>query len=63
MNKKDKDIYLMLSPEDHINLYNMKVETLKLLEESKDLEKELEKRFGFEFYNPAEDYNIKLIKH
>ena len=63
MNKKDKDIYLMLSPEDHINLYNMKVETIKLLEESKDLEKELEERFGFEFYNPAEDYKIKLIKH
>jgi len=63
MNKKDKDIYLMLSPEDHINLYNMKVETIKLLEESKDLEKELEERFGFEFCNPAEDYNIKLIKH
>jgi protein-arginine kinase len=63
MNKKDKDIYLMLSPEDHINLYNMKVETIKLLEESKDLEKELEERFGFEFYNSAEDYNIKLIKH
>ncbi len=53
----------MLSPEDHINLYNMKVETIKLLEESKDLEKELEERFGFEFYNPAEEYNIKLIKH
>ena len=63
MNKKDKDIYLMLSPEDHINLYNMKVETLKLLEESKELEKELEERFGFEFYNPAEEYNIKIIKH
>ena len=63
MNKKDKDIYLMLSPEDHINLYNMKVETIKLLEESKDLEKELEERFGFVFYNPAEEYNIKLIKH
>ena len=63
MNKKDKDIYLMLSPEDHINLYNMKVETLKLLKESKDLEKELEERFGFEFYNPTEEYNIKLIKH
>ena len=63
MNKKDKDIYLMLSPEDHINLYNMKVETIKLLEESKDLEKELEERFGFEFYNFAEDYKIKLIKH
>ncbi len=63
MNKKDKDIYLMLSPEDHINLYNMKVETIKLLEESKDLEKEVEEIFGFEFYNPAEEYNIKLIKH
>ena len=50
MKKKDKDFYLMLSPEDHINLYNMKVETLKLLEESKQLEKELEERFGFDFY-------------
>ena len=63
MKKKDKDFYLMLSPEDHINLYNMKVETLKLLEESKQLEKELEERFGFEFYDPPYEYNIKLIKH
>jgi protein-arginine kinase len=63
MNKKDKDIYLMLSPEDHINLYNMKVETLKLLEDSKQLEKELEERFGFDFYDPPCEYNIKLIKH
>jgi hypothetical protein len=56
MNKKIKDDYLMLSDEDHINLYNMKVETLKLLEDSKQLEKELEEKFGFEFYNPNEDY-------
>jgi hypothetical protein len=34
----------------------MKVETLKLLEDSKQLEKELEEKFGFEFYNPNEDY-------
>jgi hypothetical protein len=53
----------MLSPEDHINLYNMKVETLKLLEDSKQLEKELEERFGFDFYDPPCEYNIKLIKH
>ena len=63
MKKKDKDFYLMLSPEDHINLYNMKVETLKLLEDSKQLEKELEERFGFDFYDPPCEYNIKLIKH
>lgn len=63
MNKKDKDIYLMLSPEDHINFYNMKVETLKLIEDSKQLEKELEERFGFEFFDPPHEHNIKLIKH
>jgi hypothetical protein len=63
MNKKDKDIYMMLSPEDHINLYNMKVETLKLMQDSKDLEKELEERFGIEFCDVSPEFNIKLIKH
>ena len=62
MNKKDKDTYLMLSEQDHINLYNMKLETLKLIKESKQLEKELEEKFGFEFYNPNEDY-LKITKN